>query len=160
MAYLTATALKNEGVWYWAAWQPVITTSGDFDTHLGTVVTRAAQHTEWRVGSTLYGTSDTLVQAILAEAELCLAQYYLLMASAGIADSSDDSTLQPFLQSGPKLLEDAYAYKRRYDEILAPYDQTLGRPDWARPGGTTTTGVPESIPDYAADVQFEAANQP
>jgi hypothetical protein len=155
VAFLTATILQNESSWSYVSWQPAIGNTSDFTTWLGTIVTRVSNHTKWRVGATLYATSDTLLQAILQEAELCLGQFYLLLASAALADTSDDASLVPFLQSGPKILEDAYAYKRRYDEILAPYDQTLGRPNYAAPGATATTGVDPSLPSFDAEIAFE-----
>src|SRR5688572_14938511 len=99
-------------------WQPIISSQTDFETWLGTIVTRAAKHTEWRVGTTFYSTATALEQAILKEAETVLAQYYLLLAAAGIADSSDSSDQNPAINSGDKLREDAKAYLDRYDQLL------------------------------------------
>jgi hypothetical protein len=156
MAYLTTTILKQESTWYFTAWQPQITSTSDFDTWLSTMVTRVANHVKWRVGALLYATSDTVVQGVLQEAELALAQYYLLLASAAIADTSDDASQVPFLQSGPKLLQDAEAYKRRCDEILAPYDSIGRRGNYARPMATTGGTTAEVIPAFEADVRFGA----
>src|SRR5438552_2846731 len=128
MAYLTTTMLEQESSWFFTAWQPQIASSGAFDTWIGTVVTRAGNHTRWRVGATLYGTSDTVVQGVLQEAELCLGQYYLCLASAAIADTSDDVTTVPMIAHGKNLRDDATAYLQRYNNILAPYDTTLSRP--------------------------------
>src|SRR5438105_2037054 len=82
VAYLTTTILEQESTWFFTAWQPQIASSAAFDTWIGTVVNRAANHTQWRVGAALYGTANLVIQGVLQEAELCLAQYYLCLASA------------------------------------------------------------------------------
>src|SRR5690348_13946192 len=106
MAYLTRAMLEQESTWYFTAWQPQIASAGAFDTWIDALVGRVANHTQWRVGTAAYGTSDPLTQEILKEAELALGQYYLCLASAAIADTSDDATTVPALASGPKLLAD------------------------------------------------------
>src|SRR5687767_5067384 len=82
MAYLTRVGLEQEATWWFTAWQPQIGSAAAFDAWIDTVVTRVAQHTKWRVGAGVYGTTDAVVQDVLKEAELCLAQYYLCLASA------------------------------------------------------------------------------
>lgn len=159
MAYLTATILKQESTWYFTAWQPQITNTTDFDTWIGTIVTRAALWVKWRVGATNYATSDATVQAIFQEAELARAQFHLCLSSAAIADTSDDANLVPNLQSGPKLLVDAAAYKALAEELTQPYVQAGGAA-WAQPGATTTTGVPAVFPDYDETIQFEEPGTP
>ncbi|HEX2609513.1 MAG TPA: hypothetical protein VHK68_00790 [Gemmatimonadales bacterium] len=159
MAYLTATILKQESTWWFTAWQPQITNTTDFDTWIGTIVSRAANWVKWRVGATNYATSDTVLQGLLQEAELARGQYYLLLASAAIADTSDDATLQPFLQSGPKLLADAKAYDQMAKELTAPYAQAIST-RWARPGSTLSEGVDASVPDFDETVQWEAPFTP
>jgi hypothetical protein len=157
MAYLTRAILEQESTWYFTAWQPQIGSQAAFDTWIDSIVTRVANHTKWRVGAALYGTSDPLVQEVLKEAELCLAQYYLLLAQASISDTSDNSAQQPAIAGGRALVADARAYKERYDEILSPYDTKLARSRWARPASATTTDTQASLPDFAAPVDWEAA---
>jgi hypothetical protein len=155
MAYLTRAILEQESTWYFTAWQPQIGSQAAFDTWIDTVVTRVANHTKWRVGATLYGTTDPLTQEILKEAELNLAQYYLCLASAAIADTSDDATTVPALASGPKLLADARAYKERYEEIVAPLEIGTTRARWApaRAAAAPTTG--RLIPPISVPVDWE-----
>src|SRR5438552_17090675 len=107
MPFLTTTMLEQECTWFFTAWQPQIASSGAFDTWIGTVVTRAGNHTKWRVGAALYGTTDPVVQGVLQEAELCLGQYYLCLASAAIADTSDDVTTVPAIAHRQDLRADA-----------------------------------------------------
>ena len=128
MPYLTTTMLEQESTWFFTAWQPQIASSGAFDTWIGTVVTRVGNHTQWRVGAGLYGTGDPVVQGVLQEAELCLGQYYLCLASAAIADTSDDVTTVPMIAHGQNLRADAAVYLQRYNDILAPYDTPSAAP--------------------------------
>jgi hypothetical protein len=160
VAYLTATILQEEAAWWFTAWQPVITSTSAFTTWLGTIVTRAAKQTEWRIGATAYNNATALEQEILKEAELCIAMYYLCLASAAIADTSDDSSQNPNIAHGDKLRADAWAYKDRYYEILAPFDTETGKPGWAKPKSTTSTGTTENIPEFEADVQYEEEGTP
>lgn len=154
MAYNTRVKLQAEGAWNFTMWQPVLADSTDFDAYCDDVITRAAKHVEWRVGSTLYATSDTLIQAVLGEAELCLGQYYLLSAVAGIADTSDNSEQQPAIAVGPQLRGDAKQYKERFEEIIAVYDTQgiRGR----RPTASYNVTTEEAVPNLEAEVDFEA----
>jgi hypothetical protein len=138
MAYLTAAVLKAESAWYFVAWQPVIADATAFDTWMATIVSRAANYVAWRVGSTAYATIDLIEQGILQEAELCCAQYYLLLASAALADTSDDSTLQPALQSGPKILKDAEAYRERCEFLLSAFAVLVPNANHALPVAGST----------------------
>src|SRR5437867_11316818 len=109
MAYLTRSILEQESTWYFTAWQPQIGSQAAFDSWIDTIVTRVANHTKWRVGAALYGTTDPLTQEIPKEAELNLAQYYLCLASATIPDTSDDATTVPAPAPRPKLPADGPA---------------------------------------------------
>jgi hypothetical protein len=154
MAYLTTTILEQESTWFFTAWQPQIASSGAFDTWIGTVVTRVANHTQWRVGAALYTTTDPVIQGVLQEAELCLAQYYLCLASAAIADTSDDVTTVPMIAHGKNLREDANAYMARYNQILAPYDQYYGRAQWAQPAALAGGPTPEAVPQFLSTIDW------
>src|SRR5438552_3788110 len=102
MPYVTRTMMEQEATWTYTQWQPVIADSATFDTWIDTLVARVSNHTKWRVGAALYGTPDPLIQAIFQEAELVLSQYYLLLASAAIADTTDDPTNVPAHAGGMK----------------------------------------------------------
>jgi hypothetical protein len=154
MAYLTTTILEQESSWFFTAWQPQIASSSTFDTWIGTIVTRVGNHTHWRVGDATYNTTNTLVQAVLQEAELCLAQYYLCLASAAIADTSDDVTTVPAVAHGNNLRQDANEYLLRYNEILAPYDTNLGQAHFALPVADTANLLPEAIPQFLSTVDW------
>jgi hypothetical protein len=157
MAYLTTTILQQEASWWFTAWQPAIADTSAFTTWLGTMVSRVANHVKWRVGATLYGTSDTVVQGILQEAELCYAQYYLLMASAALADTSDDVTNVPASAGqqsrGRSLRDTAKEYKARMLEVLSPYDQSA---QYAAPlpGADAGYSQPEAIPQFDATIDW------
>jgi hypothetical protein len=155
MAYLTRVALEQEATWWFTAWQPQIGSAAAFDAWIDTVVTRVAQHTKWRVGAAVYGTTDTVVQAVLQEAELCLAQYYLCLASAAIADTSDDAAQVPALASGPKLLADGRAYKERYEEIVRALEGGAGRAGWAPARAAVGSGTGRQVPELEAPVDWE-----
>lgn len=158
--------LEQESTWFFTAWQPQITSEAAFDTWIGTLVTRVGNHTAWRAGALNYaGTGDPSVatavaQAVLQEAELCLAQYYLCLASAAIADTSDDVTTVPAIAHGLNLRLDADAYMLRYNEIMAPFDQPQGRPGFAQGVGLASgvaggVGVfPELIPALLSTVDW------
>jgi hypothetical protein len=154
MAYLTTTILEQEATWFFTAWQPQIASSAAFDTWIGGVVTRVGQHTHWRVGDAVYNTGSVLIQAVLQEAELCLGQYYLCLASAAIADTSDDVTTVPMIAHGANLRLDAAAYMGRYNEILAPYDTALGRPNWAMPAAGSGNQMPEAVPQFLSTLDW------
>src|SRR6266571_604006 len=154
MAYLTTTILEQESTWFFTAWQPQIASSAAFDAWIGGVVTRVGQHTHWRVGDATYNTSNPLVQAVLQEAELCLGQYYLCLASAAIADTSDDVTTVPMIAHGKNLRDDATAYLQRYNAILAPYDTNLGRPGSAQPAALAGPPLPEAVPQFLTSVNW------
>lgn len=154
MAYLTTTMLEQEAAWFFTAWQPQIASGAAFDTWIGGVVTRVGNHTKWRVGAALYGTADPVVQGVLQEAELCLGQYYLCLASAAIADTSDDVTTVPMIAHGQNLRADAAAYLQRYNQILAPYDTALGRPDLALPAALAGPPLPEAVPQFVSAVDW------
>ncbi len=166
MAYLTTTILEQESTWFFTAWQPQIASSGAFDTWIGTLVTRVGNHTAWRAGAANYaGTGDPSVstavaQAVLQEAELCLAQYYLCLASAAIADTSDDVTTVPAIAHGSNLRADAVSYLARYDRIMAAFDGGAGRSDFAlgvavSSGSLGGPGVfPEIIPALLSTVDW------
>jgi hypothetical protein len=155
MAYVTTDEVLKEGVWYFTAWQPRITDDTTFQTWVGTIVTRVGNHVKWRVGAARYGTTDPTEQAILKEAELCLAQYYLLLGSAGIADTSDDPATVPAVAHGERLREDARAYLERVDQILAPLDGANGRPGWARPVAAERATGPRLMPEFVVPDQRE-----
>jgi hypothetical protein len=155
MAYLTRVALEQEATWWFTAWQPQIGSAAAFDAWIDTVVTRVAQHTKWRVGAAVYSTTDTVVQAVLQEAELCLAQYYLCLASAAIADTSDDAAQVPALASGPKLLADGRAYKERYEEIVRALEGGAGRAGWAPARAAVGSGTGRQVPELEAPVDWE-----
>lgn len=154
MAYLTTTILEQEASWFFVAWQPQIASQSDFDTWIGTVVARVANHTQWRVGAAVYGSSDAVTQGVLQEAELCLAQYYLCLASAAIADTSDDVTTVPMVAHGNNLRADAAAYMERYNQILAPYDQSYGRAQWAQPVALAGSPTPEAVPQFLSPIDW------
>ena len=154
MAYLTTTILEQESTWFFTAWQPQIASEAAFDTWIGGVVTRAGQHTHWRVGDAVYNTADVLLQAVLQEAELCLGRYYLCLASAAIADTSDDVTTVPAIAHGANLRADAAAYLARYDDILAPYDLFTGRAHWAQPTALAGAPTPEALPQFLTTVDW------
>lgn len=158
MAYLTTAILENEAAWWYTAWQPQITNSSAFDTWIGTLVTRGANQVAWRVGSTLYATGDPLVQAILLEAELCYAQYYLLLASASIADTSDDVTTVPMIAHGANLRADAQEYMTRFLELLAPYDLQRAGQKFACPASDGGVVFPEAVPTFSATVDWARTN--
>src|SRR5689334_6905684 len=149
MAYLDATTLQKESAWYYTNWQPVLDSSG-FATWLSTICGRVGNHVKWRVGATRYATTDPTEQAILLEAELCLAQYYLCIAVAAIADTSEDPTQNPVaVHTGTQRLRDtAEAYKGRCEELLAWF----GTVRWDGAGGRprATTGEPgeELMPQF------------
>jgi hypothetical protein len=155
MAYNTRTKLQQEGAWTFTMFQPVITSSAAFDTFCDNIITRAAKNVEWRVGAGLYATSDTLIQKILEEAELCLGMFYLLLAAAAISDTSDNSEQQPAIAQGRSIRAVGRDYKARSDELLAPYDTKLARSRWARPATVTTDPTRESIPDFEQSVDWE-----
>jgi hypothetical protein len=155
MAYLTRVALEQEATWWFTAWQPQIGSAAAFDAWIDTVVTRVGQHTRWRVGEAVYGTADPVAQAVLGEAELCLAQYYLCLASAAIADTSDDAAQVPALASGPKLLADGRAYKERYEEIVQALEGGTGRAGWAKARAAVGTGTGRQVPELEAPVDWE-----
>jgi hypothetical protein len=155
MAYLTRAILEQESTWYFTAWQPQIGSQAAFDSWIDTIVTRVANHTEWRVGAALYGTSDALTQEILKEGELNLAQYYLCLASAAIADTSDDATTVPALASGPKLLADARAYKERYEEIITPLESGATRPRGAPARAAAAETTARLVPGLRVPVDWE-----
>jgi hypothetical protein len=155
MAYLTRSILEQESTWYFTAWQPQIGSQAAFDSWIDTIVTRVANHTQWRVGASLYGTTDPLTQEILKEAELNLAQYYLCLASAAIADTSDDATLVPALASGPKLLADGQAYKARYEEIIAPLEAGRNQAGWAPARATTAATTARLVPGITVPIDWE-----
>lgn len=158
MAYVTRAILQQEAAWYFTAWQPVIGSASAYDTWLDTLVTRVAKQVEWRVGTAFYGTgSTTLDREILKEAELCLGQYYLLLASAAIADTSDDPLQNPGIGHGKEILADAKAYKERYEEILNSFDAAKGRVKFGRPRAATRETTPVVIPETSAAVDWERA---
>ena len=154
MAYLTTTILEQEATWFFTAWQPQIASSAAFDAWIGGIVTRVGQHTHWRVGDATYNTSNPLIQAVLQEAELCLGQYYLCLASAAIADTSDDVTTVPMIAHGKNLRDDANEYMVRYNEILAPYDLFYGRAHWAQPTALAGAPTPEAVPQFLSTVDW------
>jgi hypothetical protein len=151
MAYVTTDEVLKEGVWFFTAWQPRIVDDSAFQTWVGTIVTRASNYVKWRVGAAQYGTADVTEQAILKEAELCLCQYYLLLGSAGIADTSDDPATVPAIAHGERLREDARAYLERVEQLLTPLDGANGRPNFMRPAvGELATG-PRVLPDFQVE---------
>lgn len=154
MAYLTTTILQQEASWWFTAWQPVIPDAPTFTTWLGTMVTRVANNVQWRVGTTQYQTTDPLVQAIFQEAELCLATYYLLLASATLADTSDDVTTVPMIAHGTFLRADAQEYMTRFLELVAPYDLQRAGVHFALPGSDQGVVFPEAIPQFSATVDW------
>jgi hypothetical protein len=157
VAYLTAAELQDESAWSYITWSPEISTESDFDTWLATIVTRVAKQVEWRVGTTFYGTSATaLEQTILKEAELCLAQYYLSLAAAVIADTSDPEGDGTATNSGDKIRGDARAYKERYEEIMASFAGVKGR-KYAAPAATYSETTSESIPELESDIDWEVS---
>lgn len=158
MAYLTTTILQNESSWWFTAWQPAIPDAPSFTTWLGTMVTRVANNVQWRVGATLYATSDVLVQGILQEAELCLATYYLLLASASLADTSDDVTTVPMVAHGLNLRADAQEYMTRHLELLAPYDLQRAGQKFACPASDGGLIFPEAVPTFNATVDWARTN--
>lgn len=143
-------------------WQPIIPDASTFMTWLGTIVTRVAKHTEWRVGQADYATADTLLQAILKELELCLGQYYVLLAVAAIADSSDDPEQNPAVGHGRDLRGTAEAYKGRYEEVIRWWGMaaaTRSGMQYRRPGAVAgeTDAMPAIFPPFEADVAYEEA---
>jgi hypothetical protein len=154
MAFLTTTILEQESTWFFTAWQPQIASAAAFDTWIGTLVTRVGNHTKWRVGAALYGTTDPVISSVLQEAELCLGQYYLCLASAAIADTSDDVTTVPMIAHGQNLRADAAEYLRRYNEILAAYDTVYGRAQYAQPAALAGAPTPEAVPQFLSTVDW------
>lgn len=158
MAYLTTTILQQESSWWFTAWQPAIMNTGAFTTWLGTLVTRVANNVQWRVGSAQYNTTDPLVQGLFQEAELTLAQYYLLLASATIADTSDDVTTVPAIAHGLNLRADAAAYMARFLALIAPYDLQRAGPAFACPGADAGLVFPEALPQFDSTVDWARTN--
>lgn len=159
MAYLTTTILQNESAWYYTAWQPVIADTTDYATWLGTIVTRAAKQVEWRMGAAAYAAATALEQAVLQEAELCLAQYYMCLASAVLADTSDTIEQNPNLGGGRELVGDAKAYLERYETIMASFANQRGRPRGSRPAAAATSSstTEEIVPAMEEETQWEAS---
>lgn len=157
MPYLTRTILQQEAAWSYTAWQPVIADAATFNTWLDTIVQRASDHTKWRVGSTVYATTDTSLQAILKEAELCLAQYYLLLAAASIADTSDDSQTVGGIAHGNLLREDAKSYLDRYAEIIGPHD-TQPRAGTSKATALAGDNLAANLPPFDNTVDWERRN--
>lgn len=162
MAYLTTTELQNEGAWMETNWQPVIPDAASLTTWLGTIVTRVAKHTEWRVTTADYGTSDTLLQAILKELELNLAQYYVLMSLAAIADSSDNPEQNPAVGNGGALRATAMQYKARYDEMIRWWGESAAMRSGmqfrrARALGDDVGPLEAIFPPFEAEVSAEQA---
>lgn len=155
MAYNTRAKLQQEGAWTYTIWQPVSASSGDFDTLTDNIITRCAKNVEWRIGTSAYSGASALLQVILEEAELCLGMYYLCMAVAAIADSSDNSEQNPPIAQGRFIRYTAQDYKKRYDELLSPYDTKLARSRWRRPASTTSTNnLPEFIPNPEQEIDW------
>ncbi len=154
MAYVTYTNLKEEAALTFTMWQPVITTSGNFDTWLGTIVTRVAKQVEWRAGASAYSGASALEQVVLAEAELCLGMYYILLACAAISDTSDNSEQQPAIAQGRSIRAVAADYKARFEEIIGAFD-TIGRKG-RRPTATYNQTTDEAVPSLEAEVDFES----
>jgi hypothetical protein len=165
VAYLTSTILQDESAWVYTNWQPRFTAAAAFTTWIGTIVTRAASHVEWRVGATAYAsaTASDLEEAIFKEMELCLAQYYLCLAAGVIADTSDDSEQNPAVGNGADLRGDAHVYKARFDELMDLWGQDRTKrtgPRYRKPRAkaATTDSIAEVIPSFEADVAFEEEN--
>lgn len=157
--YLDKDTLRHESAWYFTNWQPVLDAT-TFDDYLDDVCTRAGRHIAWRVGADDYATSDETEQAILLEMELVLAQYYLCLAVAAIADSSEDPAQNPVAGAGVRLRDDAEAYKGRCEELIAWWTATVKRgPGHKKPRAKASlVAVDEIIPHFDETPDFEEAN--
>lgn len=155
MAYNTRAKLQQEGAWTYTIWQPVSASASDFNTLSDNIVTRAAQEVKWRVGATLYGTSDTLLQAILEAAELYLGMAALCLACAAIAGSSDNADQNPPVSQGAHLMLVAGRYEEKARTLLAPYETMARKRAGRLPVADSTEPTAEYIPNFEADVAFE-----
>ena len=155
MSYLTASDLQDESAWWFTNWQPRLDATS-FVTFLGRICTRVGNHIQFRVGSTAYNTADTVKQAILLEAELCLAQYYLCLAAAAIADTSEDPTQNPVAghTATQRLRDTGEAYKGRCEELLSWFGTTRWDGTGGRPRAATGESGEELIPQFTQDVDW------
>jgi hypothetical protein len=155
MAYNTRAKLQQEGAWTYTIWQPVSASASDFNILSDNIVTRAAQEVTWRVGATLYATTDTVIQAIFEAAELYLGMEALCLACAAIAGSSDNADQNPPVSQGAHLMLVAERYAQKAEKLLAPYDQQPKSRRGRLPTATSTEPTAEYIPNFEADVAFE-----
>src|SRR5437762_13807353 len=101
----TAQAVRDEGNWSYQGWSPRITSEAAMDTFVTGLVTRANTHLQQRVGVAWYNANVGVApwQGLLTEAEMHMAQAYLLLAAAQIADTSSDTNPAPFLAESTTL---------------------------------------------------------
>lgn len=101
---------RDEGNWDYLGWSPRITSTGAMDTFVGLQLTRANAELRQRVGLTWYAANVAVDPwaTILKEAEMHLAQSYLLVEAAAIAETGGDTNPAPFLGSAAtvKLMAD------------------------------------------------------
>ncbi len=154
--YLQASDLQNESAWAFTNWAPQIGSTGAYTTFLGTICTRAGQHVKWRVGSVDYATADANLQAVLTEIELSLAQYYLCLAVAAIAATSEDPTQNPVAGNSASaasvsLSGTAASYLKRAEQLFGLWGNA-SRPNVALPASEAGDPTTEILPNFSGTI--------
>jgi hypothetical protein len=115
----TASAARDEGNWRLDSWNPRITTDAAMDSFVSTLLQRANDYIQFRVGTTWYSANSGSApwSTLLKEAEMHLAQAYLLQAAAGVRETADNHDPGSFDGSAPGMLQVA-ADRRTLAEAL------------------------------------------
>jgi hypothetical protein len=153
MAYVTRAMIEEAADLTYTMWQPALSSSGALDTWVDGIVSRVAGEVAYSVGATHYATSDTPTQAVLTQAELCLALYYVGLSAALVGETSDDSDQQPQTGHGVKILALAQEYRKQAERLLS--GMAKKKQKGRKPTATSTEPTAEYIPNFETDVSFE-----
>jgi hypothetical protein len=120
MALNTSAKTRDEGNWRLEGWSPLIASESEFDTFVSDMLDRANNYLRYRVGSTWYTANSATdpIDDILKEAEMHLAQAYILVAAAGIAETGSDTNAAPFLGTSDDILKVATFRRGVAEEII------------------------------------------
>lgn len=116
----TAAKTRDEGNWRFDGWSPLIANDAEYDTFVTDLLDRANNYLRYRLGAAWY-TGNVAVDPIddvLKEAEMALAQSYLLIAAAGIAETGADTNAAPFLGTASDILKVAEFRQSRAEELI------------------------------------------
>jgi hypothetical protein len=117
----TPARVRDEGNWVLSGWNSRITTETQMDAFVEKLIQRANDYLRARVGPPWYGDNASLSDPwddLLTEAEMHLAQAFLLEAAAGVSETGLDTNPAPFLGTAENILQVAQRRRENAERII------------------------------------------